>query len=472
MEKGAERMIKLTNKITALYIRVSTEAQKEEGYSIEAQVDKLKAFCIIKEYEAYKIYIDGGFSGSNMERPELQRLIKDIDNSLIDRVVVYKLDRLSRSLRDTMHMIEDILLPNNVDFVSLTENLDTSTPLGRAMIAILSAFAQLERENIKERMLMGNVQRVKNGYWKGGNCKPFGYDYDKEKGILVKNADAEKVVQIYNLYLEGYSARKIADMLGIKNEQMVHNSLGRKTYTGLFEYRGITYDSKNEIIIDRETFKRVLEMKKKRATTHEAGVNLFTGIIFCGNCEARMRHKTSHRWQGLQCYSKAGSHKHMIKDPNCQNKSIKLAAFEKAVLDDLFSITTTPVEIKDDTQPLNTVDIVEILTQQHEEAAKQLKKLYFLYSSGSDEMLVKSIEETRERMQFLQNQISEEKKKVETVPNYMENYAAELETIESAWEHMTDKEKRDVIRLFIKKIVMTDGKIKVYYNFTRKPDNG
>ena len=122
------------NRFTALYIRVSTDAQAEEGYSIEAQKDMLEGFCKSKQITNYKFYIDGGFSGSNILRPKLEQLIIDIKNKLVKSVVVYKLDRLSRSQKDTLYLIEDVLNPNGTEFISLNENLDTSTSIGRAIL--------------------------------------------------------------------------------------------------------------------------------------------------------------------------------------------------------------------------------------------------------------------------------------------------------------------------------------------------
>ena len=115
-------------KRAALYIRVSTMEQAKEGYSIPAQTDKLKAFAKAKDMAVTKIYTDPGFSGAKMERPALQEMISDIQNKKIDVVLVYKLDRLSRSQKNTLYLIEDVFLKNNVDFISMQESFDTSTP--------------------------------------------------------------------------------------------------------------------------------------------------------------------------------------------------------------------------------------------------------------------------------------------------------------------------------------------------------
>lgn len=154
--------------LRALYIRVSTEAQAEEGYSIQAQTERLEAYCKAMGWDNYRCYTDGGYSGSNLDRPEMTRLIADARGGQVATVVVFKLDRLSRSQKDTLYLIEDVFLPHGVDFISLNESIDTSTPYGRAMIGILSAFAQLERENIYLRTRMGMVERVRQGYWMGG----------------------------------------------------------------------------------------------------------------------------------------------------------------------------------------------------------------------------------------------------------------------------------------------------------------
>ena len=158
-------------KKVAIYVRVSTQEQAENGNSLEFQIEKLKAYCQLHEFKIVGEYIDAGVSGSKSERPALNKLKSNIDN--IDIVLIYKLDRLSRSIKDTMFLIEDLFKPHNVNLISLSENFDTSQAMGMATIGMLSTFAQLERETIKERMLSGKTQAVKSG--KNLNKTPFGY---------------------------------------------------------------------------------------------------------------------------------------------------------------------------------------------------------------------------------------------------------------------------------------------------------
>ena len=132
------------------YVRVSTDNQLD-NYSIEEQAERIKAYCKAKGWNLLYIYTDGGYSGGNTNRPALQKMLAAIKRSEAAAVVVYKLDRLSRSQKDTLTLIEDSFLAYNTDFISINENFDTSTPFGRAMIGILSVFAQLEKDQITER---------------------------------------------------------------------------------------------------------------------------------------------------------------------------------------------------------------------------------------------------------------------------------------------------------------------------------
>ena len=186
--------------------------QAESGYSIDEQVEKLAAYCKARDWNLTKVYKDPGFSGSNINRPGMEKLVSDAKSGYFDTVLVYKLDRLSRSQKDTLYLIEDIFNKYNVTFVSLSENFDTSTAFGKAMIGILSVFAQLEREQIRERMTMGKVGRAKSGKSMNWVNAPFGYDYRNDQ-MFVDDFKASIVKRIYNDYLAGISITKLRDAL-------------------------------------------------------------------------------------------------------------------------------------------------------------------------------------------------------------------------------------------------------------------
>ena len=176
------------------YVRVSTENQLE-NYSIDEQTSRMKAYCSAMNFNLIKIYTDGGYSGGNTDRPALKQMLYDLRSSQIDAVLVYKLDRLSRSQKDTLTLIEDCFLANGIDFISINENFDTSTPFGRAMIGILSVFAQLEKDQITERFTMGRIGRCKAGYFHGGGNPPYGYSY-VNGSLLINYDEAENVKKI------------------------------------------------------------------------------------------------------------------------------------------------------------------------------------------------------------------------------------------------------------------------------------
>lgn len=395
-------------KKAALYIRVSTDAQFEEGYSVDAQKEMLAAYCTTKGWKNYEFYIDGGFTGSNIERPAMQRLIDDVKQGLIFAVVVYKLDRLSRSQKDTLYLIEDVFNPAGVAFTSLNENLDTATPMGRAMLGIMSAFAQLERETIRERTRMGMKERVKEGLWMGGGRTPFGYDYDRSRGVLVPNADAETVRRIYDLYLAGWSAARIAEAVGLRHDKQVRDILARRSNTGVIFYNGTEYPGKHEPIIDEATFEKTMRMMRDRSDRRMlTSDRLLTGLTYCGRCGARMRYqKWGDKGYKLSCYSQQTSKKYLIHDPDCDNIKPWAEEVEESVVGDFLGRTLE--EIGQETEE-KQISPVEVMENQLQQAQKKLARLYSLYAEQDDDILLDSINAQRKVISELQTRLEREK---------------------------------------------------------------
>ena len=233
------------NMVVVGYARVSTENQLE-NYSIEEQTERLRAYCAAKGWSLRKLYVDGGYSGGNTNRPALQQMLSAIRAGGVDAVVVYKLDRLSRSQKDTLTLIEDELLAHGTDFVSINENFDTSTPFGRAMIGILSVFAQLEKDQITERFTMGRIGRSKAGYYHGGSHPPTGYDY--KDGLLVVNEyEAIQIREVFSRFISGKSVNSISRYLSEHyttkwTAGKVLTALRNTVYIGNVHYRKTDYD--------------------------------------------------------------------------------------------------------------------------------------------------------------------------------------------------------------------------------------
>ncbi len=195
-------------------LKVSTE-QQIENYSIPLQKERIKAFCTSKGWDEITEYVDAGYSGSNLNRPALEQLQKDIKSKKINAVIVYRLDRLSRSQRDTLYLIEEMFLPNNVEFISISETIDTSTPFGRAMIGVMSVFAQLERETITERLRSGRLKMVRDqGLWAGGSdASPYGYTRLKRGELIVNEEERKHIVKIFEEYVTLKSYIKVQKKL-------------------------------------------------------------------------------------------------------------------------------------------------------------------------------------------------------------------------------------------------------------------
>ena len=448
----------------ALYMRVSTDAQFEEGYSIEQQKEMLEAYCKAKRIEEYECYIDPGFSGSNIERPAMQNLIRDIREGRITHVLVYKLDRLSRSQKDTLYLIEDVFNTHDVTFTSLNENFDTSTPTGKAMLGMMSVFAQLERETIRERTRMGMLGRLKEGYWPGGARTPFGYDYDSAQGTLVPNADAARVERCFELLIAGYSPDNIARMLGFKYDNTVRNILGRKTYLGLIEYNGVCYPGRHAPLVSQEVFARAQRILDQRAAKREwTSQYLLTGLLICGRCGAKMRYqKWGNAGVKIVCYSQQRSKPYLVKDPDCDAPHYWADEIEQKVIEIMMA---RRVEQSADGHPapIGTQNALDGLRARLDAEKNKLKRLYALYASG-DDALLELIDEQRDIVAGIEKSIAVEEEKLRST-RQLQSSCENISTILDAWDIMNYAERRAVVLEWINAVIVSEGRITVDFKF-------
>ena len=294
---------------TAIYVRVSTEEQAKEGYSIRAQIDKLKSYIQIKDWTFYKVYADEGISGKNItDRPAINELINDIKAGRVNNVLVYKIDRLTRSTRDLIDLIE-IFKEHSCTFNSLMESIDTQTASGRMFLKIIGIFAEFERENIIERITLACEKKVKEGYTLGNFTTSYGYDKDKGERVQTINpAEAEIVREIYAMYVGGnmsYNAiaqnlnhREIKPKLGgVWGHASVRAVLVNPNYIGKVRYgmddkeRYFEAEGKHEAIISEELFyeaqSKMGKIQKKSFTKRPKADHYFSGTLYC-ECGAKL----------------------------------------------------------------------------------------------------------------------------------------------------------------------------------------
>ena len=380
-----------------LYPRVSGHEQ-EDNYSIPEQIDRMKKYCESRDWMVYKIYTDSVYSGSNMERPGLQDMIKDCEKGKLDMVLVYKLDRLSRSQKDTLYLIEDVFEKNGVGFTSMTENFDTSTPHGKFIIGILSVFAQLEREKIKERTMIGKDSRAKEGKWHGSKWIPVGYDYTD--GLLIPNEyEVMQIKEIADLFLKRTPVRTIATMMtekGYKHKygewepKTIRRVLSNPVNIGLIKNRDKLHKGIHEPILDQKTFDAIQEIMNERkeqyGTNNKAHKSLLGGILYCKHCGGRYARQSYRGLYYYTCYSRSKKMKKMIKDPNCRNKNYRVEELESAIMGEIKQLAINPDRIAQVQENKPVSDVAEKIKAINSEIAKidtQISKMMDLYALGS-----------------------------------------------------------------------------------------
>lgn len=454
-------MIILTK--AAIYIRVSTQEQVE-NYSIEVQRERIRAFCTAKNWEVYDEYIDGGYSGSNLERPAIKKLLSDLKN--IDVVVVYKLDRLSRSQRDTLELIEEHFLKNNVDFVSITETLDTSTPFGKAMIGILSVFAQLERETIAERMRMGHLKRAEKGLrGNGGDYDPAGYTR-QDGNLILKKDEADHIKRAFDLYEQYYSITKVQEVLKeegypIWRFRRYRDILSNTLYIGRVTFSGKEYEGQHEPIISSEQFKRVQALLKRHKghNAHKAKQSLLSGLITCSCCgenyvsysTGKSKAAESKRYYYYICRAKRFPAEY---EERCMNKTWSRKKLEEVIISELKNLTEEKKQTNKKEKKINYEKLIKDIDKKME----RLLDLFMNTTNISKGLLEQQMEKLNLEKEKLLNkqQRSEEESLSREVT---------LTTTDDAFEELDFKEKQIIINNFIEQIYINQNNVKIIWRF-------
>ena len=282
----------------AIYTRVSTDNQAEKEFSsCEAQEQKIRSYISSQDnWQVFKLYNDGGFSGATLERPALKQLLSDLKKEKIDVVLVYKIDRLTRSPKDFYQLIE-LFEQAKIDFISITERFDTSTPAGRLLRNIMLTFSQFERELTSERTKDKMLERARKGLANGGYT-PYGYSR-LEKKLVINPKEAEEIKSIFETYIETGSLAETYRILKGRNvkskfgknfsKTIIAYLLRNPVYIGKIKHNNQLYNGIHEAIISEEIFALAQKVHKEKQKNFRVYKNyLFGGLIRCEECGSNM----------------------------------------------------------------------------------------------------------------------------------------------------------------------------------------
>jgi site-specific DNA recombinase len=480
----------------AIYTRKSTdEGLEQEFNSLDAQREAGEAYVASQKHEGWvclpQRYDDGGFTGGNMERPALRRLLADVEAGRIDCIVVYKVDRLSRSLLDFARIVET-LEKHAVTFVSVTQQFNTTSSMGRLTLNILLSFAQFEREIISERTRDKIAAAKRRGKWSGGR-PVLGYDVHPNGGKLIVNEDeAGRVRAIFDLYLDyeallsvvkdiasrGWHNKRWVTKKGKEvggrpfNNNSLYKLLTNILYTGKLTYKDELHEGEHEAIIDAETFQHVQRMLKRNGASGGKHVRnqfgaLLKGIIRCDACGCAMvpTHTTKNKTKRYRYYvcsnaQKQGWH-------TCPSKSIPAPEIERFVVDEIKAIGRDPALAE---------QTLEQLRQQHEARVSELEaeKAALMREIGRAEQELRKVVEclgqdatAAARMADLQDRIrSAEARYSEVCAELKAIESEQLDSVQAAqalaafdpvWENLTLREQAKVIHLLVEKVSYHGG---------------
>lgn len=469
------------------YLRVSTDKQAEEGYGLDIQEERIVAQARFKQMKNLVLFIDDGFTGTNMDRPALNGII-DLINRFNDgrspirvaSLTVYKMDRLGRTLLGTLQFIQDYLFerkdskslvnrnPHCISFLSVEEpacSFDKKAATSMFMIGIFATLAEYDRDMIVKKLKDGRQKRVAAGKWMGGGNVPYGYRYSKERNtLLIVPEEADKIREIFRLFIEEkMPPQKIADRLGFKGDKQIRDILTRKSLTGCIIHLGQEYEGLHEAIIPLERWQEAQDELEKRSMHRAESNYLLSGLLVCGQCGAKMRYQKWNKRTGeckLVCYSRQQSKPSLVKTDNCDSEYFWASDVEEAVIAELFRMTYLGNE--DKKKSTLYIDPTESLAKELKDAKRKLSRLYDLDDDDDDDILMDKIQSLRNQIKQLQHQITSEEEK-KKISRKVEKAKSIFRTLESTWPYMTDKEKQSVCQELIDRVVIhKDGIIDVH----------
>lgn len=469
----------------AIYTRKSTEEGLEQEFnSLDAQREAGESYIKSQQHEGWVCatdsYDDGGFTGANMDRPALRRLLADIEAGKVDCVVVYKVDRLSRNLLDFGRIIE-ILDKHHVAFVSVTQSFNTSTSMGRLILNVLLSFAQFEREMISERTRDKIAAARRKGKWSGG-MPVLGYDVVDTK-LVVDGVEAGRVREIFKLYLERQSLLDVAKEINERGwrtkrwttkksgdrggkqfkKTSLHQLLTNVIYIGKVRYKSEIHPGEHEAIVDVDSYNRaqaILQRNAKgggRSVRNKHGA-LLRGLLHCGSCDCGMSH--SYTQKGTKLYRYYVCQRAQNRGwQECPAPSVPAGEIERFVIDKIKRISRDPALIRDTLAQVRrqTEDGIERLGVEKTALARDVRHDYASVGklAGSAPAGDPQVLEIQTRIRNAERRISaidEELAALRLQQIDEDDVVSALAQFDELWEALTTKEQAQVLELLIERV--------------------
>lgn len=435
----------------AIYIRVSTLEQAKEGYSIAAQRERLTAYCVAQGWTDFKFYVDEGVSAKDTNRPELKHMLADVKSGKINMILVYRLDRFTRSVRDLYNLLE-MLEKHKCSFKSATELYDTSSAMGRMFIGLVALLAQWETENLSERVKMALEEKVSGGERVGGI--PYGFDLSEDEK-LVKNEKATVVLDMVDRVKKGMSATQLAKYLNKTNSDRIWYAKGvlrvlrNPALYGATRWLDKVYENTHIGIIAKEEFMQLRQILDDHSLHHNREVEstyLFQGVLSCPRCNQPLsvnRYLRTRRdgstYQGA-----------IYKCQACWKKGHGMLSIgEDRFLDALYEYMKN-VEFSN-IEPIEEKDGTRDLLKQLQKIEKKREKYQRAWASDkiTDKEFDKLMDETREIYDDLNDKLKEFEAPVKTDIEALKKIVI---TFNESFKYLTQEEKRMFISQFIRKI--------------------
>lgn len=497
------------SKKVAIYCRVSTTEQAEEGYSIDEQNIKIREYCEREGHEIYNLYEDRGISGKNItNRPGIKQLLQDATENKFDLVIVWKLNRISRKLLDILNIVE-LLNKHNIAFRSLTENFETETPSGKLQLNIMGAIGEFERETIAENVKMGLLARAKEGRWNGGVV--LGYDLvelnnegKKRKNTVLKinEKEANTVRRIFELYSQGHGYKAVVNRINKEGHKTKRNGefavstvkeiLQNPVYIGKIRYNvrqdwskkrrnninanPILSDGIHEPIIDVETWNKVQVILKERSKKHNKVYDCefpLTGILKCPVCGAGMtiNRSTAKRKDGtrrINEYYSCGNWKNKG-TAVCNSNSIRVEVADEYVLNKIMDLINNESILRKVVDNINNNKSTKLkpILQQLEQINKEIEKLTDKKSKNielfEDGILdktelsarVKAINDDIEKLKYREQELKQDLQLAEGEPIPFEIINEVMQRFKEVFLGMsTSQQRKQLIHLLVSRITI------------------